>query len=86
MGSRGRVVKIPHAVQPAGRRRGEEGTLVAQVEIRQDADASDGDSLSPAVTRAAAILGLLAESAGTAAGPSEIPIRILMSGLNTIPS
>jgi DNA-binding IclR family transcriptional regulator len=54
------------------------GTLVAQVEIRQDVDGSDGESLSPAVTRAAAILDLLAENAGTAAGPSEISRRLAL--------
>ena len=42
------------------------------------ADASDGagDSLAPAVTRAAAILDVLAEDASVAVGPSEIARRL----------
>ncbi|HYN70059.1 MAG TPA: IclR family transcriptional regulator [Candidatus Eisenbacteria bacterium] len=36
----------------------------------------DGESLAPAVTRAGAILDLLAENAGTAAGPSELARRL----------
>ena len=49
---------------------------MARAEIRQDLEEADGESLSPAVTRAAAILDLLAETAGTAAGPSEISRRL----------
>jgi DNA-binding IclR family transcriptional regulator len=36
----------------------------------------EGDSLAPAVTRAAVILDLLAENRGTAAGPSELARRL----------
>ena len=39
-------------------------------------DDVDGGSLVPAVTRAAAILDLLAENGGTAAGPSELARRL----------
>lgn len=49
---------------------------MVDVEIRADAEVGEGDSLSPAVTRAAAILELLAETAGSAAGPSEISRRL----------
>jgi IclR family transcriptional regulator, blcABC operon repressor len=38
--------------------------------------AAEGDSLAPAVTRAGAILDLLAENAGQAAGPSELARRL----------
>jgi DNA-binding IclR family transcriptional regulator len=38
--------------------------------------AADADSLAPAVTRAAAILDLLAENGGAAAGPSELARRL----------
>ena len=37
---------------------------------------AEGESLAPAVTRAGAILDLLAENAGTAAGPSELARRL----------
>jgi IclR family transcriptional regulator, blcABC operon repressor len=39
-------------------------------------DGSSGDSLAPAVTRAAAILDVLAEDAGVALGPSELARRL----------
>ena len=38
--------------------------------------AAEAESLAPAVTRAGAILDLLAENAGTAAGPSELARRL----------
>ena len=39
-------------------------------------ETAEGESLAPAVTRAGAILDLLAENAGTAAGPSELARRL----------
>jgi IclR family transcriptional regulator, blcABC operon repressor len=41
-----------------------------------DASLFEGDSLAPAVTRAAAILDLLAENGSVAAGPSELARRL----------
>jgi len=41
-----------------------------------DEAVADSDSLAPAVTRAAAILDLLAENGGVAAGPSELARRL----------
>jgi DNA-binding IclR family transcriptional regulator len=41
-------------------------------------DASAGESLAPAVTRAAAILDLLAEDASSALGPSELSRRLAL--------
>ena len=41
-----------------------------------DSAASEADSLAPAVTRAGAILDLLAENRGEAAGPSELARRL----------
>ncbi|HEX5823966.1 MAG TPA: IclR family transcriptional regulator [Candidatus Limnocylindrales bacterium] len=41
-----------------------------------DLEAADIESLAPAVTRAGAILDLLAENAGSAAGPSELARRL----------
>ena len=39
-------------------------------------DAMESESLAPAVTRAAAILHLLAQNAGMPAGPSELARRL----------
>ncbi len=41
-----------------------------------DLDSAEVESLAPAVTRAGAILDLLAENAGEAAGPSELARRL----------
>jgi len=66
-------VKIPHAVQYA----------VQVIRSKSVADAVhaidepvESESLAPAVTRAGAILDLLAESPGQAAGPSELARRL----------
>jgi DNA-binding IclR family transcriptional regulator len=51
--------------------------VVGKVEFGYDTDgAGEADSLAPAVTRAAAILDLLAENGGIAAGPSELARRL----------
>jgi len=44
--------------------------------VRARDDAAESESLAPAVTRAGAILDVLAESAGEAAGPSELARRL----------
>jgi len=44
--------------------------------VRARDDAAESESLAPAVTRAGAILDLLAESAGEAPGPSELARRL----------
>jgi DNA-binding IclR family transcriptional regulator len=77
-------VKIPHAVQPAGRSRPRDrvnetlrGALTMTDPARlADETSAEAESLAPAVTRAGAILDLLAENAGEAAGPSELARRL----------
>lgn len=49
---------------------------MVQAVVRDGTEEAEGDSLSPAVSRAAAILDLLAIEAGTPAGPSEISRRL----------
>ena len=51
---------------------------MVQVVARDGTDTTDLDSLSPAVSRAAAILDLLALNADTPAGPSEISRRLAL--------
>jgi DNA-binding IclR family transcriptional regulator len=53
-----------------------EGPAVTGVEELVGLTIGGGESLAPAVTRAGAILDLLAESAGEAAGPSELARRL----------
>ena len=48
----------------------------AATEPRDDAVRGDGESLAPAVTRAALILGVLAQAAGEPMGPSELARRL----------
>ncbi len=50
----------------------------ANTEARDDAVRGDGDSLAPAVTRAALILDVLAEAAGEPMGPSELARRLAL--------
>jgi DNA-binding IclR family transcriptional regulator len=58
----------------------DDAVVIGKVEFGYDAaDASaevEAESLAPAVTRAAAILDLLAENGGVAAGPSELARRL----------
>ena len=73
-----------HAVQYAGQQEGEQMTIGEPIRIADDpvvSDSFDGasteaESLAPAVTRASAILDLLAENHGMPAGPSELARRL----------
>ena len=63
---------MPNASQPAGQ---DEGPM-ATAALDETRDGSSGESLAPAVTRAAAILDVLAEDGAVALGPSELARRL----------
>src|SRR5439155_1662120 len=65
-------VKMPNASQPAGQGRGPMATAA----LDETRDGSSGESLAPAVTRAAAILDVLAEDGAVALGPTELARRL----------
>jgi len=71
-------VKISHAVQHAGRPRLRRARRrIGMTDAARVIDESvESESLAPAVTRAGAILDLLAENGGQAAGPSELARRL----------
>jgi DNA-binding IclR family transcriptional regulator len=60
----------------AGQHAVREGSFMAIAPVEDVRDGGSGESLAPAVTRAAAILDVLAEDGGAALGPSELSRRL----------